>query len=278
MPKLLAIFAHPDDEGVVAGTLSHYAQQGTEVTLICATKGEVGEISDPALATPETLGTVREAELRAAGDILGLREVYFLGYRDSGMVDTPQNDDPRSLVQADSEEATGRLVALMRRLQPEVVITFEPFGWYGHPDHQAVSRLVTAAYHLLPDETAYPEAGQPWQPHRLFYSVMPISKFKIMVEYAQAHGLTDFEGFADLPEELMQATESQVTHVLDIRELVETKFTAMEAHHTQFGEDNWFRKIPLEITRQTWGYEYFIQVDPPPSDGLREAHATDLLD
>ena len=94
MQKLMAIFAHPDDEGAIGGTLARYANNGTEVTLVCGTRGEVGEISDPSLATPETLGEVRQKELEAACAVMGIHNLEFLNYRDSGMVDTPENEDP----------------------------------------------------------------------------------------------------------------------------------------------------------------------------------------
>jgi LmbE family N-acetylglucosaminyl deacetylase len=274
MKKLLAIFAHPDDEGAIAGTLAHYAQNETEVMLICATKGEAGEISDPALATPENLDVVRAAELRRACEILGISQLHFLGYRDSGMPDTPPNQDPRALVQAAPHEATGRLVKLMRQLKPDVVITFEPYGWYGHPDHQAVSQLATAAFEQVGDSEAYPDAGLPWQPQRLFYAVLPVSKFQIMAEYAQANDLAD-GGFEPL--DIQHEAEAQITHVVNVRSLLETKQAVMWAHQTQFGEDNWFRKLPEEMVRQVWGDEYFIQVYPTPADDLRQAPSADLF-
>jgi LmbE family N-acetylglucosaminyl deacetylase len=273
--KLLAIFAHPDDEGVIAGTLAHYANQETEVMLICATKGEAGDIADPTLATPETLAEVRAAELQAACEIIGIRELHFLGYRDSGMADTPPNEHPQALVQADPEEAIGRLVALMRQLKPDVVITFEPYGWYGHPDHRAVYRLATAAYQRVGSTTAYPATGQPWLPQRLFYAVMPVSKFQIMADYAQANKLVDMDGFEPL--DIQIESEARITHVLDVQNLLETKQTAMRVHRTQFDEDNWFWKLPQEIARQAWGQEHFILVQPTPSADLKLRRATDLF-
>jgi LmbE family N-acetylglucosaminyl deacetylase len=279
MRKLLAIFAHPDDEGAVAGTLAYYARHDTKVMLICATKGEVGEISDPALATPETLGEVRTAELRAACDIIGIGELHFLGYRDSGMPDTQTNEDPRALVQAKPEEAIERLVILMHQLKPDIVITFEPFGWYGHPDHQAISHFATTAYERVRGETVNPTTGQSWQPQRLFHTVMPISKLQIMFEYARANNLIDTHGFfEDVPVEMLKETEAQITHVLDVRHLFETRQAAAWVHRTQFGEDNWFRKLPEDITRPAWAYEYFIQVQPAPIENLRRHHATDLFE
>ena len=115
--SILGVYAHPDDESFgTGGTLAKYASQGAQITLICATRGEAGEISDPSLATPETLARVREEELRSACRVLGISEPLFLGYRDSGMAGTPDNDHPRALCRADSQEVVGRLVALVRRL------------------------------------------------------------------------------------------------------------------------------------------------------------------
>ena len=278
MQKLMTIFAHPDDEGAIGGTLAYYARNGTEVTLVCATKGEAGEISDPALATPETLGEVREKELGAACDILGIVNLEFLERRDSGMDGTPENEDPRALVQADPDEVKAQLVEVMRRLKPDVVITFEPFGWYGHPDHQVVSRWATEAYDQVGDATAYPNSGEPWQPQRLFHAVIPFSKFREMIQTAVAAGYLDSEGFTnDLPEEQLLKTEAAVTHLINVHDLFDTKQEAMMSHRTQFGEDNMFSKIPKALQLQASGHEHFIQVSPVPEASLLESRSTDLF-
>jgi LmbE family N-acetylglucosaminyl deacetylase len=149
---ILAVYAHPDDEAfTTGGVLAHYAAQGHRVALICATRGEVGEISDPALATAETLGQVREEELRCAANALGLSELIFLGYRDSGMAGTAENQHPEAFANAAAEEVVARLVGHIRRLQPDVVITFDPGGGYGHPDHIAAHRHTVAAFHAAAD-------------------------------------------------------------------------------------------------------------------------------
>ena len=127
--KVLAAFAHPDDEGFgPGGTLAMLAAAGSAVTLVCATNGDVGEISDPALATPETLGQVRQQELRDAMAVTGVRDVRFLGYRDSGMEGTDDNNNPSSLYQASGDEVVGALVEIMREVRPNVVITHDPSG------------------------------------------------------------------------------------------------------------------------------------------------------
>ena len=144
---LLTVFAHPDDESFsCGGTLARYASQGVRVASVCATRGEVGMISDPSLATRETLGQVREEELREASRVMGIAELHFLGYLDSGMEGTAENQDPRSLAQADPQAVIGALVQQIRRLRPQVVITFDREGIYGHPDHKAVHKYTTEAF------------------------------------------------------------------------------------------------------------------------------------
>ncbi len=175
---LLAVFAHPDDESFgVGGTLAKYAANGTRVVLVCATRGEVGEISDASLATPESLAHVRENELRCAANTLGITDLLFLDYRDSGMDGTPENLDPHAFIQAPPHEVVEKLVQVIREFQPQVVITFDPGGGYGHPDHIAISRYTTQACSLASSSTDFPEAGPPWQPMRLFYNAIPSSFF-----------------------------------------------------------------------------------------------------
>src|SRR5438876_12251974 len=112
--RLLGIFAHPDDEGSMSGALLKYNTLDIETGLVCATRGEVGEIADPALATPENLGEVREGEMRAATEVLGVYNLWFLGYRDSGMAGTPENQDPHAFMQTSAAEVVGKLVAIIR--------------------------------------------------------------------------------------------------------------------------------------------------------------------
>jgi LmbE family N-acetylglucosaminyl deacetylase len=261
MQRLMAIFAHPDDEGMVGGTLARCADWGVEVQLVCATRGEAGEISDPSLGTSEILGEVRQQELIDACEILGVDRIGFLDYRDSGMVDTPENADPRAFVQANEEEAIGRIVAFIRAWQPDVVITFEPFGWYGHPDHIAASRLATAAFHAAVDDSKFAEYGAPWQADALYYAVMPMSRLAEMIAGAQAQGI-DVGEFGRNPREEQLAAEAQVTHKLDVRPYVNRRLAAMLAHKTQFGADSLFRRLPRDLVDSFMGYDYLIQVVP----------------
>ena len=275
MKKLMAIFAHPDDEGAIGGTLAHYAKAGHEVMLVCATRGEVGEISDPALATRETLGAVREKELEAACEILGIQHLRFLDYRDSGMAGTPENEDPASLVQANENEVIGKVIGLFNEFQPDVVITFEPFGWYGHPDHIAMGKWATAAFtQAMSSETDF-------KPDALYHAVIPFSKFKAAMEQAVAAGIIDEAPFANqIPEEEVKRAETAVTHIIPMSSNFQIKEDGMMAHKTQFGEDNMFRKMPMEMKAKMWSSEHFIQVFPEPTgtkppDALNDLFAVD---
>src|SRR6266571_366241 len=171
--RLLGIFAHPDDEGMMTGAILQYSMAGVETGLVCATRGEVGEIADPALATPENLGQVREGEMRAAADVLGARNLWFLDYRDSGMAGTPENQDPLSLAQASPAEVVGKLVAIIRQFRPQVIVTFDESGAYGHPDHIAIYRHTTSAFHAAADAIQYPELGPAHAVSKLYYSAFP---------------------------------------------------------------------------------------------------------
>lgn len=263
---LLAVFAHPDDEVFgTGGTIAKYSAEGKRVVLACATRGEVGEISDPALATPETLGAVREAELRCACSRLGIEELNFLGYRDSGMEGTPQNDDPRSYHRADPEAAVRQLVELIRRVKPTVVVTFEPGGGYGHPDHIAVSRHTTSAFDLAGSAQAYPDAGPPWQPARLFYSAIPTSSFLAMRDRMAAMGL-DVSMFDNPNLRRRTFSDDQITTVTDVSGRVETKLAAFECHRTQNNPNSLFRRVPDELLREMMAREYFAQVRPALAD------------
>jgi len=142
---VLGIFAHPDDEAFGSGgTLAELVQKGHRVTTVCATNGDVGEISDPALATPENLWQVRQGELRDAMAVTGISDVRFLGYRDSGMDGTPDNDNPASMFRADAAKVDAQISAVMEELTPDIVITHDPTGGYGHPDHVTVYQRTTA--------------------------------------------------------------------------------------------------------------------------------------
>src|SRR6267154_487187 len=150
--RLLGIFAHPDDEGTMSGAMLKYSTLDIETGLVCATRGEV-----------------REGEMRAAAGVLGVHNLWFLGYRDSGMAGTPENQDARSLAQASAAEVVGKLVGIIRQFRPQVMVTFDETGAYGHPDHIAIYRHTTSAFYAAADAEQFPELGPAHLVSKLYY-------------------------------------------------------------------------------------------------------------
>ena len=180
---LLAVVAHPDDETFgMGGTLAYYARNGVQVNLICATRGEVGEVDEQYLKGFKSIGELREHELCCAADALGLKKVYFLGYRDSGMPNSIHNQHPDALINADEKEVAKRIAGLIREIQPQVVLTFDPLGGYMHPDHIAVHRATVEAYHMAGDPNIYIDKAPAYEPMKLYYHIMPKKIFGIMVK------------------------------------------------------------------------------------------------
>src|SRR3984893_15921406 len=171
MPRtLLAVHAHPDDECIgTGGVLARYAAEGVRSILVTCTDGAVGEISDPALATPENLAQVRSHELDESVRILKVSRLVKLGYRDSGMAGTADNDNPASFNQANFDEAVERVVAVMRAEQPQVVVTYDERGGYGHPDHIRAHQVAVAAFEAAGDPDRFSSAGPTWTPTKLYF-------------------------------------------------------------------------------------------------------------
>ncbi len=226
---LLFVLAHPDDESFGSGGLiSWLREQDLRVGLVCATRGESGQISDPSLGSPEMLGAVRERELRTAMSIAGVEPVRLLPYRDSGMDGTPENDDPRSLVQAPRESVLADVICQLRDLKPTNVVTFGPDGIYGHPDHIKIGDIATEAVHLAAED-AYPFLGEPWRVSHLYHSA--VAREDLIESASGPHG-----PIAGLPLDLvseMGTPRAEITHVFDIRPYIEAKLRLMRPHATQ---------------------------------------------
>ncbi len=187
---LVAVHAHPDDECLpTGGILARYAAEGVRTVLVTCTGGEVGEIADPALATPENLGEVRARELAESVRILGIDRAVQLGYRDSGMAGTADNDHPASFLHADLDRAIGRVVAILREERADVVVTYDENGGYGHPDHIRAHQVAVAAFRAAGDPTRYPEAGPPWAPRKLYYAILTRSALRRFGEALRAAGV-----------------------------------------------------------------------------------------
>lgn len=268
MKTILACFAHPDDEAFgAAGILAHYAQQGVRVVLVCATRGEEGEISDPSLATPENLAQVREEEMRCAAKTIGADELIFLNYRDSGMAGADANARSDAFINVSAGEVVPTLVEIMRRVQPQVVLTFDPHGGYGHPDHIAIHHHTVAAFHAAANWGQFPTAGDPWQAERLFYTLILRSQLEKLGKAIAEAGAAD-DGFGEILNRL-QWPEDQVHVKMDVSATIDAKWRAILCHRTQVGEHHPFRRIPEEKAKSLMSTEYLALAWPAPAPELQ---------
>jgi LmbE family N-acetylglucosaminyl deacetylase len=238
--RLVVIFAHPDDESFgFGGLLAAFADAGFESTYIVGTRGEVGEILVPGLATRETLGDVRELELRAALKILGVSDVRFLGFRDSGMAGTPDNDDPRAYINQDVDVVASIVADIIVEKRPTIVLTYGPDGIYGHPDHIMAHKVGTAA--VL-------KAGERgWRTPSLYYSAASRERIKRMA--ARPDG-----PFARTPPDVLETfgtPHDQITTWMDITSYRERKLAALRAHRSQVGDDGPLASLPQD-ERELW--------------------------
>ena len=190
---MLLAFAHPDDESFgMGGAIAYYAERGVEISLICSTNGDVGTVDPEWLEKYETIAELRLAELRCAAEKLGIKNVITYGYRDSGMAGSPENEHPDCLIQADEDVVTGRIVRDIRTIRPHVVVTFDPYGGYGHPDHIYMHRVTTRAFYAAGNPLQFPEqladGLAPYQPAKLYYNTFPRLPLRLMVWSVRLRG------------------------------------------------------------------------------------------
>jgi N-acetyl-1-D-myo-inositol-2-amino-2-deoxy-alpha-D-glucopyranoside deacetylase len=273
--SLLAVKPHPDDEAItMGGTLARYSAEGVRTTLVTATRGEVGEILDPELDPKEAfprLAAIREAELRRACQIMGVGELVFLDYEDSGMAGLPRNREPGTFWQADEEEAVRRLIQVIRRVRPQVMATENEFGGYGHPDHIKTHRVAATAFFFAADIERFP-GGEAFRPSKLYYSAFPKSVGRQMAEAMRRAGVENRFG-ADGEPPPFAVGDDRVTTWLDVRAYVDVKIQAMLAHKTQIPKDSWFMKVRDVLGPDAWAREAYERVrssveTPLPEDDL----------
>src|SRR5216683_1070580 len=273
---ILTVHAHPDDESSKgAGTISRYHDEGVHTVLVCCTGGEAGDILNPAMDRPEVrkrLHEVRMEELDRAASIIGYDELVMLGYRDSGMPGTPENEDPRAFAQAPLEEAVGRLVTVIRRARPQVILTYsDDQQGYPHPDHIRVHDISVAAFEAAGDPSAYPSAGPAWQPAKLYYTVWSRRRILAMHEKFLELGL---ESPFDSKWFERPSQEDRTTTRIDISGYTAARDEALLAHATQVDPTSkfWFG-LPPEVARTVYPYEEYVLARssvpaPVPEDDL----------
>jgi LmbE family N-acetylglucosaminyl deacetylase len=268
-PRTLVTFhAHPDDESIATGgVMAQAAAAGHRVVLVLATKGEVGEVDDGVLADGESLADRRVAETMRAAEELGVQRVEFLGYRDSGMAGTDDNDAPGSFWTADVEEAAQRLAVVLEEEQADVLTVYDENGVYGHPDHIQVHRVGLRAAELA-------------STRRVYESTMNRDHVKrLMVEQRETLEASDIESpnGVDDPESItLGVPEDQITTMVDVRAYAAQKRAALAHHASQVDESSFFLAMPIETFRDALGYEWFIRRDARPD--LRETSLFDGLD
>jgi LmbE family N-acetylglucosaminyl deacetylase len=261
--KLMAVFAHPDDEAFgTGGTLAKYAAEGHDVYLVTATRGEAGMIKEPGLATPANLPNVREHELRCACEIYGIHPPRFLDYVDCQLPIVHQG------------QAVGKLVRLIRDIKPQVLITFGPDGIYGHYDHIAVHRWATIAVYLAADPDCFPDP-EICDPH-----VVSKVYHRTLIE-EQIAGMTDGERPAavmmdGVPFFFAGRPRDEISTIIDVSEYVEPKLNGIRCHATQLDPRNRFADTPDEVMHDEWfRQESFVLVHSMV--GWPEGIETDLF-
>lgn len=248
MATLVSFHAHPDDECIATGgTLAAAAAAGHRVVLVLATQGEEGEVADGVLAPGESLAERRIEETNRATARLGIARTEFLGYRDSGMMDTPENQSLQCFWQADPEEAAQRLARILAEEDAEVLTIYDELGGYGHPDHIQVHRVGVRAAEIAKTPRVY-EATM---------NRDAIKRFAIAHQKeARAQGV---EMPFDDPEEITMGTpESQINTTVDVSQFVDIKRAALAEHASQVDGNSFFLSIPVEVFREIFGQEWFI--------------------
>jgi N-acetyl-1-D-myo-inositol-2-amino-2-deoxy-alpha-D-glucopyranoside deacetylase len=276
MPGLLAFHAHADDETIaMGGTMAKYSSAGIPVVVVTATDGALGEVHNYEDPEPikERLGEVRAEEIRAALDILGVKDHEFLGYRDSGMMGWETNYHPNCFWQADPQEAARRLVTIIRRYRPDVMTIYDPFGGYGHPDHINVHRIGIDAFYASDDVVRFPlsEGEKAWRPQKLYMNARPRTRMAVWAEIRLREGSID----AKTAERMRRSgvPDEFVTCLVDVRDYIETKLGALRAHRTQIPPDWPMLAVPDERKDEVLGSEAFVRVF-----GLSASEETDLFE
>jgi N-acetyl-1-D-myo-inositol-2-amino-2-deoxy-alpha-D-glucopyranoside deacetylase len=273
--RLLLVHAHPDDETIGNGaTMARYVSEGVQVTLVTCTLGEEGEVLVPELAhlaadPDDQLGPHRVGELATAMEAIGVRDHRFLGeagrYRDSGMMGLPTNDRPDAFWQADLDEAAAHLVAVVREVRPQVLVTYDENGGYGHPDHIQAHRVAMRAAELAADPGFAPDGAEPWEITKIYWNCVPESWLREGMRRMRDAGDETFFDGADPDGDLPLGTpDDQVTTAVDARSHVDAKLAAMRAHSTQITVDGPFFALSNNLGNEVWGVEFYQLVKGTP--------------
>jgi N-acetyl-1-D-myo-inositol-2-amino-2-deoxy-alpha-D-glucopyranoside deacetylase len=266
--RLLLVHAHPDDETINNGaTMARYVAEGASVTLLTCTLGEEGEVLVPELAQlaadqADQLGGYRIGELRGAMAALGVTDMRFLGgagrFRDSGMMGTPANEHPRAFWNADLDEAIAHAVAVVREVRPQVVVTYDENGGYGHPDHIQAHRVAMGAVGAAADPDYRADLGEAWSVSKVYWNAFPRSVLQQGIDALKAIGEESFFQGAESADDIPFAVADEaVTAAVDGRDFAGQKDAAMRAHPTQIMVDGPFFALSNNLGLEVLGVEYY---------------------
>ncbi len=270
---ILAVLAHPDDESFgMGGSLALYASRGADVYLICATRGEVGEVAPEMLKGFNSIADLRESELRCAAGYLGLKEVFFLDYRDSGMPGSADNQNPRALAAQPLDEVAAKVVGYIRQLQPQVVLTFDPIGGYRHPDHIAIQRATVRAFEQAGNLEFAPGSLPVYAPQRLYFHTFPKDLLKIGMKILPLIGKDPhkFGTNGDIDMAAIAEVDFPTNARIDIRPVLKKKEQAGACHASQ-GGGRMGGGVVSFIMRMFSGSENFMRAYPPVTPGEKVA-------
>jgi LmbE family N-acetylglucosaminyl deacetylase len=277
-PTLLAVLAHPDDESFgMGGTLAYYASKGMKVYLICATRGEVGEVKPEMLEGYGSVAELREAELRCAAGCLGLAGISFLDYRDSGMEGSPSNLHPQALAAQPLEQVAEKIVRHIRRLHPQIVLTFDPVGGYRHPDHIAIHNATVEAFKQAGNPVFASDCPEIYSPQGLYFHVFPRKLLKYGVRLMPLFGKDPhkFGKNEDIDMTVIANDEFPVNARIDVRSVIDKKMQAGACHASQGGGQS-SKGLVAFLMRRYSGIEYFMRAYPLVEDGKKVSR--DLFD
>ena len=277
---ILAVLAHPDDESFgLGGTLALYANKGYDTYLICATRGEVGTVDEEHLTGFQDIAELRTDELMRAARHLGLKNVFFLGYRDSGMPGMEDNKHPEAQINHTVDEVAAHVVKYIRQLQPDVVLTFDPIGGYKHPDHIHIHKATVLAFNKADDASFHPEAGLPFKPRALYYQVFPRRFLKWMTRLLSLTGKdpTKWGRNGDINLKELAEVEFPVHVRLNVQSVSELKRQAGAQHASQGGV-GMRRGLMGFITRVFGEKEDYMRAFPPVPVNGRFRRKHDLFD
>ena len=277
MKKLLVIFAHPDDEsfGPCAATLAKYAREGAAVHYLCATRGEAGTVASHFLDDHATIADLRTAELQRAARILGLADVHFLPYRDSGMTGAPDNNHPDSLYQTPLDEIAQAITYFIQRIRPDVIITHDAYGWYGHPDHIKCYQAVRRAYENLYGVDS--GRGMPGNMPHLYVSTFPKWLLRLTARLMPLTGRDPHRCGQNQDIDLTQIASWQVpAHAkINVRRYLDVKTSAAACHASQLSLTETQNPVMRYLVKRVEQVEYFQRLFPLPA--AREPITTDFF-